>query len=137
MGSTTELVDRYVAVWNEPDQELRRKIIRELWTEDGAQILQPPREMAEEASRLGFSSILRARGHDELEVRVARAHEEFVVGGQFLFRRRDEGARLLDVVKFSWEMVSARSGEVAGVGVEILLLDVDGRIRLDYQFIEG
>jgi len=81
-----------------------------------------------------------ARWHwqlDRTRVRVARAHEEFVVGGRFLFRRRGESARLLDVVKFSWEMVSARSGEVAGVGVEILLLDVDGRIRLDYQFIEG
>jgi len=137
VGSTTELVDRYVAVWNEPDAELRGKIIRELWAEDGAQILQPPREMAEEASKLGFSPILRARGHDELDVRVTRAHEEFVGGGQFLFRRRDKGTRLLDVVKFAWEMVSASSGDVAGAGVEILLLDVNGRIRLDYQFIEG
>jgi hypothetical protein len=29
------------------------------------------------------------------------------------------------------------SGEVAGVGLEFVLLDADGRIRTDYQFIEG
>jgi hypothetical protein len=29
------------------------------------------------------------------------------------------------------------SGDVAGVGLEFLLLDADGRIRLDYQFIES
>jgi hypothetical protein len=28
-------------------------------------------------------------------------------------------------------------GEVAGVGLEILILDDDGRIRIDYQFIEA
>jgi hypothetical protein len=33
-------------------------------------------------------------------------------------------------------MVSG-SGEVAGVGLELLVLDADGRIRSDYQFIES
>jgi hypothetical protein len=35
MHSITELVDRYIAVWNEPDDEVRRKHIAELWVEDG------------------------------------------------------------------------------------------------------
>jgi hypothetical protein len=39
------------------------------------------------------------------------------------------------VVKFGWETVSA-SGEVAGVGIELVILDADGRIRTDYRFIE-
>jgi hypothetical protein len=29
------LVDRYVALWNEPDPDARRKMIRELWAPDG------------------------------------------------------------------------------------------------------
>jgi hypothetical protein len=49
---------------------------------------------------------------------------------------RDNAARVGDAVKFNWEMVST-SGEVAGVGLEFLVLDADGRIRLDYQFIES
>src|SRR5215217_596192 len=43
------LADRYVALWNEPDPEHRRRVIGELWTEDGSQILQPPQEIREMA----------------------------------------------------------------------------------------
>ena len=30
-----ELADRYVALWNEPDPDQRRRMIAGLWTEDG------------------------------------------------------------------------------------------------------
>ncbi|HEX8861242.1 MAG TPA: hypothetical protein VGC06_19535, partial [Actinomycetes bacterium] len=70
-------------------------------------------------------------------VRVTRSYEEFVAPGEFVFRPRDNVARLGNVVKFNWEMVPVGGGEAAGVGLEILILDDDGRIRIDYQFIEG
>jgi hypothetical protein len=77
-----ELVDRYVAVWNEPEPELRGKAIRELWAHDGTHILQPPEEIRTVAARLGFTStVLEAHGHEALEARVARAYEDFVAGG--------------------------------------------------------
>jgi len=41
------------------------------------------------------------------------------------------------VVKFNWDMVPSGGGDVAGAGLEILVLDEDGRIETDYQFIEG
>ena len=31
-----QLVDRYVALWNEPDPDVRRHAIRALWAPDGA-----------------------------------------------------------------------------------------------------
>jgi hypothetical protein len=34
-------------------------------------------------------------------------------------------------------MVSFGGDEVAGTGLEILILDEHGRIKTDYQFIEG
>jgi hypothetical protein len=37
-----------------------------------------------------------------------------------------------DVVKFGWDMVSS-SGEVAGVRLEFVILDADGRIGTDYR----
>jgi len=133
-----ELAGRYVAVWNEPDAERRRKAIHELWAKDGAQILQPPREYREAATGLGFTSAtLEARGHDELEVRVTRAYEQFVAPGEFIFKPRDNADRLHNVVKFNWDMVPSGGGDVAGAGLEILVLDEDGRIETDYQFIEG
>jgi hypothetical protein len=133
-----ELVRRYVAVWHEPDAELRRKAIQDLWAEDGTHILQPPREIRQAAAGLGFPfAALQACGHDALEVRVTRAYQEFVAPGTYTFRSRDNADRLGSIVKFNWEMVPAEGGEAAGAGLEILVLDEDGRIRADYQFIEG
>src|SRR4029453_7112917 len=85
----------------------------------------------------GVTPTLEARGHDELKVRVTRSYEEFIAPGEFVFRARDNAARLGNVVKFNWEMVPVGGGEAAGVGLEILILDDDSRIRIDYQFIEG
>jgi hypothetical protein len=67
---------------------------------------------------------------------VTRAYEEFVAPGTFSFRARGDADRLHDLVKFRWEMVGA-PGDVAAVGLEILLLGADGRIVRDFQFIEG
>lgn len=133
-----ELVSRYVAAWNEPDAGLRRSAIHSLWAEDGAHILQPPQEIRKVATALGFPDVtLEARGHDALEVRVGRAYQEFVAPGEFTFKQRGSAERLHNIVKFSWEMMPSSGGEAAGAGLEILVLDTSGRIKADYQFIEG
>jgi hypothetical protein len=131
------LVERYVALWNEPDPAVRRAGIRDLWARDGAQVLQPPEDMRTAAAALGFpSTTLEVRGHDDLEFRVTRAHEEFVAPGRYRFRARPNAARLHDVVKFNWEMVDGGDGSVAAVGLDVMLVDPEDRIRVDYQFIE-
>ena len=133
-----DLTSRYVAAWNEPDPARRRQAIRELWTEDGTHVLQPPAEFRQAAAGLGFSSAaLEARGHDQLEIRVTRAYQDFVAPGEFIFRPRDNVDALRNVVKFNWEMVPAGGGEAAAIGLEILILGPDGRIEADYQFIES
>lgn len=133
-----DLSSRYVAAWNEPDPARRRQAIQELWAENGIHVLQPPAELRQAAAGLGFSfAALEARGHDELEVRVTRAYQDFVAPGQFTFRPRDNAGVLRNVVKFNWEMVPADGGEAAAAGLEILILGPDGRIEADYQFIEA
>jgi len=85
VGSTTELVDRYVAVWNEPDPEYAAR----------SSVSCGPRTGLRFFSRHGkwrrrpqgwVSSILRARGHDELEC-GSPVPRRVRVGGRFLFRR--------------------------------------------------
>jgi hypothetical protein len=106
-----------------------------LWTEDGAQLLEPPREARDAAAELVIGAVFEARGHAALEARVTRAYEQFVASGEYVFRPRGEARRVRDAVKLAWEAVQTGDGEVAGWGVDLLLLDADGRIRLDYQFI--
>jgi hypothetical protein len=133
-----QLADRYLALWNQADPERRRELIRELWTEDGSQILQPPQEIRQIAASpgIGLAATLEARGHAELEARAATSYEHWVRSERLSFRGRDDVDRLNDVVKFRWDAVSP-DGEVAAVGLVFLVLGADGRIRHDYVFIES
>ena len=138
MLEPNEIVERYVELWNEPDAERRRAAIRELWTDDCAHILQAPQDIRDRAATVGFYfATLQTHGHDALEARVARAYEEFVAPGQYVFRLVGEAVRVGDAVKFRWEMVTADGVAPAGGGLEFLILVARGRIRTDYQFIEG
>ncbi|TDV52202.1 hypothetical protein [Actinophytocola oryzae] len=130
-----ELADRYVAVWNEPSSEVRRATVGALWADDGMHFLQPPDEAAKAAERLSLVAVFQARGHDQLTARVERAYDEFVAPGTMTFRRHGDVARVHDVVRLGWEAVSGDA--VVGWGTDVLLLDADGRIRADYQFIEA
>lgn len=121
MHSIAELVDRYIAVWNEPDDEVRRKRIAELWVEDGGT----------------YHKLIDARGYDAIEARVAGSHEKWVRTGGFIFKSLKNVVSHHNVAKFNWEMVPARGGEAASVGFDFLILDNDGRIRFDYMFNES
>jgi hypothetical protein len=130
-----DLADRYLAVWTEPDAAERRAAIQRLWAVDATHILQPPVEIREIAAKLGFDhATLEAQGYDAIENRVARTYERFVEKGGSSFRSRTDAIRLHNVVKFGWETVSVDTDELTGSGLEILVLDDDGRIRTDYMF---
>ncbi|MHC3467416.1 hypothetical protein ACYF6T_01765 [Streptomyces sp. 7R007] len=130
-----ELADRYIAQWNVPDAAGRRAAVEALWAEDGRHVLHPPAEIRRVAADLGFGNqTLQARGYDAIETRVTRGHEQFVEKQGLTFRRRADAVRLDGVVKVEWEAVSAETGDVRGGGVDLLVLDDDGRIRTDYMF---
>jgi hypothetical protein len=134
--TAAKLAKEYLALWNEPDAEHRRRMIAELWTENGRHILQPPQEIRAVAARpgLAMTAILEARGYEEIEARAASAYEHWVGSEGLSFRGRDDAERLGDVVKFHWEAV-ARDGEVFAVGLNFLVLAADGRIERDHTFV--
>ena len=131
-----ELADRYLALWNEPDADRRRRMIAELWTENGRHFLQPPQEIRAIAARpgLAMTAILEARGYAEIEARAASAYEHWVGSEGLSFRGRDDAERLGDVVKFHWEAVG-RDGGMVAVGLVFLVLAASGRIERDYTFV--
>jgi hypothetical protein len=134
--SAAGLAEKYVALWNEPDAERRRRLIAELWTEEGRHILQPPQEIRAIAARPGIAmtAILEARGYEEIEARAASAYEHWVGSEGLSFRGRYDADRLGDVVKLHWEAV-AKDGTVFAVGLSFLVLAADGRIERDYTFV--
>ena len=138
MTDAHTLAEKYVALWTEPDDGRRRRVIAELWTEDGKHILQPPEEIRAVAAQPGIAmtAILMARGYEEIEARAAGVYEHWVGSEELSFRGRDDAERLGDVVKFHWEAVG-KDGEVFAVGLDFLVLAADGRIERDYTFIVG
>jgi hypothetical protein len=111
--------------------------LESLWAGDGVHRLEAPEEMQTAALALGFRKpALEARGYDDLELRISQAYADFVAPGAFTFRRSDDVSRVGDAIKFHWEMINTATGDVAAVGLEILIVDGDLQIRDDYQFIE-
>jgi hypothetical protein len=51
-----QLVDRYVAVWNDPDAQRRRRAVAELWTDDAGHTLQAPHEVRQAARALDVTA---------------------------------------------------------------------------------
>jgi hypothetical protein len=114
-----DFVDRYVSLWNEPDAEVRRRTIEDLWLPDGA----------------NYTQSIQAVGYDALDVRVTSAYKEYVGSGKYSFRPHLPAVGHHGVVKVTWEMVTVPEEEIASIGIEFLVLDDMGRIASDHQFI--
>ena len=119
MSNPQELASRYVEVWNERNAEKRREQIAALWTQDGAH----------------YVGTREVHGYEELEQRVIGSHEKNVVLGGNRFRAVEDACALHDVVTFHWEMLPEHDDTVLAVGREFLVVNAQGRIVTDYQFI--
>ena len=121
MSNLQTFVQNYIAVWNEPDAERRRALIRILWQEDASHL----------------ARTLEAIGHAGIEKRVTDAYEKWVKEKGNVFRLRDGVDGHHGTVKLRWEMLPASGGEVISIGFDFMVLGDDGRIRTGYQFIEA
>jgi hypothetical protein len=111
---------RYLAVWSEPDAELRRRAIAGLWAPDGAE----------------FVEGVQFRGYQGLEARIAEAHEAFVASGKYTVTSPGDVTAHHDIVTLTIQLAEAggdRRGQVAWAARVFLVLRADGLIREDYQ----
>jgi hypothetical protein len=72
----------------------------------------------------------------ELETRVSTSHQTNVAERHYRFELAGGVEQLRDMVKFNWRMVPDGGGAIAATGLIVLLLAEDGRVRIDYQFID-
>ena len=121
MSNLNAFVEKYISIWNQPDQATRRQHIRELWVEDAHHL----------------AKTLEAEGYDGIDSRVATAYEKWVKEKGCVFRLRDGVDGHHGTIKLRWEMLPAGGGDVISVGLDFLVLAEDGRIRTGYQFIES
>jgi hypothetical protein len=115
--SLANLIDNYVAVWNEPDASLRRRRIESVWAKDGITC---------------YEGSL-ARGHEEIEKRVTGSWERWLKDGKRTFKPA-KFARHHDIVRFEFVMVLVPDDKVEDRGLCLLIFDGNGRIHSDMQF---
>jgi hypothetical protein len=85
MSTYTDLVDQYLAMWNETDGERRRDLIARTWTESASYV----------------DPMLRADGHAAIDAMVQGVHERFP---GHRFRRTSDVDAHHDCVRFSWDL---------------------------------
>ena len=115
--ATSEIADRYLAVWSEPDPALRSAAVTALWAPDGVEFV---------------DGGVQFRGHDGLDARVREAYEQFVAGGGYAVTSAGDVTTHDDIVTFTVRLTTP-DGEVAWAARVFLLLGPDGLIREDYQ----
>jgi hypothetical protein len=115
-----EFAARYLAVWHEPDPGAREAAVADLWSAD-AQMCTGANEHV---------------GRDAITRRVTVAHDKFVAEQRCVFRPLGPAETHHDGVRIRWEMAPAAGGDAVSGGTQFVLLDDEGRARVDYQFID-
>jgi hypothetical protein len=90
MSKHTDLIDRYIAAWNETDAERRRELIARTWTES-ANYLDPA---------------VHGEGRAGIDAMVQAVQQRFP--GHRFSRTSDVDAHN-DRVRFTWELAAARA----------------------------
>ena len=118
MTATDDLVERYVAVWSEKDDDARGKMVAGLWAENAVHVI---------GSR-------EVNGRADIEAHVTDSYRDLVEQKGFAFELNGDVAAHHDAVTFEVQMAPSSGGPVVWIGRMFLLLDASGRIRRDYQF---
>ncbi len=113
-----DVVERYIAVWNEPDAGARSRAVTELWTDEGTYT----------------DPLAAAEGHEAIEAVIAGAREQFP---GHVFKLIGDIDAHHDIVRFGWELVPEGGGdESVVVGFDVAVVAGDGRLRNVYGFLD-
>jgi hypothetical protein len=108
MSDTTEIVDAYLAMWNEEDANRRAAYIEQAWVPECRYI----------------DPMLEADGHAALSEMVATVHAHYP--GQ-RFRRVSGIDAHHDQVRFAW-VLAAPDGAITVAGIDVGTIAPDGRL---------
>jgi SnoaL-like domain len=95
MSNFTDLVDRYIAIWNETDDKRRRDLIARTWTEDSTYL----------------DPMVRGEGRGGIDAMIRGVQAQFP---GLLFRRTSDVDAHNDRVRFDWELGPEGGPALAG-----------------------
>jgi hypothetical protein len=116
MNTLTDLIDRYIATWNETDGGRRRDLIARTWAES-ASYLDP---------------MLQGEGHDGIDAMIVSVHERFP---GHRFRRTSDVESHHDRVRFTWELAPEDGAAVVN-GTDFGMVTLDHRLQAITGFFD-
>ena len=111
-----EIVERYLAAWNEKDASRRRKLVDELWAEDGSY-----------TDPLGD-----ANGPAEIDGLIGAVQQQFP---DFVFTLGGPVDAHHEQARFTWHLGPAGAEPVV-IGFDVAVLNGGGQIRSVYGFLD-
>jgi hypothetical protein len=112
-----EIVERYLAAWNETDAVKRRSLVDGLWAADASYT----------------DPLADAHGRAEIDGLIGAVQQQFP---GFVFTLGGAVDAHHDQARFSWHLGPAGAAEPVVIGFDVAVLDGDGQIRSVYGFLD-
>ncbi len=117
MSQPDNVVERYIAIWNETDVERRRDLIAQTW-DDKSSYVDP---------------LFSADGHEGIDALVAGFQQQFP---EHRFRLSSDVDQHHDRLRFSWELVEPVGGVAIVKGTDFGRVTSDGRLQVITGFLD-
>jgi hypothetical protein len=117
MNDATNVVARYIEIWNETDAAARQALIAQAWTADGTYL----------------DPIMRSEGAAAIDAMIAGAQAQFP---GFRFRRTGKVDAHNGHMRFSWECGPGETGAAVIAGTDFAELAADGRLAAVTGFLD-
>lgn len=111
-----DVIDTYIATWNEGDPDKRRALIDQVWTDDGRYV----------------DPLAVADGKDAIDATIAAVQEQFA---GLAFRLGGPVDAHHDLARFTWELGPTGADPVV-IGFDVAVLGDDGRIQTVHGFLD-
>ncbi len=117
MSEATDLVQRYLEVWNETDPYIRLAAVECLWTDDGRYV----------------DPLATVTGHAQIADLIGAVQQQ---APGHVFRLLDGIDAHHNLARFSWELVPKDGGESLAEGFDVAVTGDDGRINRVLGFLD-
>jgi hypothetical protein len=118
MTDANNAAARYIAAWNERDDNERRALIAATYTDD-AHYVDPARS---------------GKGHDGLDRMIATVHQQFPPAYRFRLKGAVDAHN--NRARFQWEAGGLSDAPLHFVGTDVIEIADDGRIRSVTGFVD-
>jgi hypothetical protein len=112
-----EMVERYLAAWNETDARRRRELVDAVWAPDGSYT----------------DPLADARGRAEIDGLIGAVQQQFP---GFVFTLGGPVDAHHNQARFTWHLAPAGAAEPVVIGFDVAVLDGDGQLRSVHGFLD-